>query len=221
MVRQWRELESAERNIARANELDPSIGGAKAQRPVGIDAVESASDDLVATGMDAQLRADHVRARKPCLGKEDRPALTPEPKHPLEAAGQQRSESLGRDPAAERRAFAARQRGGYGEIDSKTDDHPLAAPLEQDSCNLLAEEQQVIGPFEHERLARHCNVDRFDKGKARGERERLRLRIVLAKLDQRAAVEVAGRRDPAPVLPAFSSLLLARDKPVALACARV
>lgn len=97
-----------------------------------------------------------------------------------------------------------RQVGGRGEINPETDHHPVRAALEQDSSELLPQEEHVVGPFEHDRLARHSEVDCFNQREASGERERLRLRIAGAKVDDGASVEIAGRRNPLATLSPFS-----------------
>jgi hypothetical protein len=75
--------------------------------------------------------------------------------------------------------------------------------------------KQVIRPFEYQRLSRHRNVDRLDEGKSRRQRQRLRLRVAGAQLDDRASVEIPRRGDPLASLAAPARLLLKRDEPVA------
>jgi hypothetical protein len=89
--------------------------------------------------------------------------------------------------------------------------------LEQDSGELGAVEQQVIGPFEKQRQVGRGGLDRFDQGEAGGERKRLRRRVARRQLDDRAAEEIAAPADPLARLAAAAGLLDLRDQPVAFA----
>jgi hypothetical protein len=65
-------------------------------------------------------------------------------------------------------------------------------------------------------VARHGDVDCFNQRKARRERQCLRRWVVRAELDERAAGEIARRRDPSASLPAPARILVQRDQPIAL-----
>ena len=71
----------------------------------------------------------------------------------------------GKNGAAEGGGLPASQRGSTGEVDANADDDPVAAALEQDSGQLSAAEQDVVGPLEHQRLGRNRDIHRFDEGK--------------------------------------------------------
>ena len=77
----------------------------------------------------------------------------------------------------QRRGIRGRAGRALSEIDAEADHDPVAAALEQDAGQLPAEQQHVVRPFEHQRLAGDGNVDRFDQGEPGGERERLRRRV--------------------------------------------
>jgi hypothetical protein len=74
---------------------------------------------------------------------------------------------------------------------------------------------QVVRPFEHQGLARQRDVRRFDEREARGQRQRRGRRVVLPKLDQRAAVEIALGGNPLPPLPTSAGILVQGDQPIA------
>jgi hypothetical protein len=133
-----------------------------------------------------------------------------------EARGEQRCEGVRADFSAERRTSAVGKVGSYGEIDSETYDYAISRPLEQDSGELSSKQQQIVRPFEHQRLRGDRRVDRLDQRKSGDQRESLGGRVRRAELHQRASVEIARRRAPAPALPPLPRLLLERDQPVAL-----
>ena len=150
-------------------------------------------------------------------GPQDRRSVAGAPKveHAREGAGEQRREGLGLNFATKRRRLSVSEIGSGSEIDAEAEDDPITVPFEQDSGELLAGEHQVIGPLEHHRPARHRDVERLDQREAGDERESRRGRIVGAKLDQGAAVEVARRGDPFATLPPLSRVLFQSDEPFA------
>lgn len=203
------------------HDLERAIVKAKSQRAVRLYPVEAATCHFIAAGMDRQPGADSMGASQPRLRKERRLAAPPESEQPIEAFRENWSEFVRRDLRRKRRAWPIRQIGRRGEINPKADDHAVAAALQQDSGELFAQQKQVVGPFQHQRLARHGEVDRFDQRKTGRERQGLRLRIVGAEVDDRASVEIAARRNPAAPLPSLPRLLLERDQPFALARRRI
>ncbi len=67
-------------------------------------------------------------------------------------------------------------------------------------------------------MVRGGDVDGFDERETGGEREGRRGGILLAQIDEGAAVEIPRRRYPAAALPSPSCGLIERDQPVAFDC---
>ena len=98
------------------------------------------------------------------------------------------------------------------EIDAEADDHRVILALEQDAGKLGAVDQQVVRPFDPglRRIGRHHLVQR-DRG---DQRQRRRGRIVRPQADEGAGIEIAGRRQPRPALPALAAGLPLGAQPV-------
>ena len=168
--------------------------------------------------MHGEMRADRMRAGKPCLGQHIWLAGPPRIEKASEAAGQKRGECLGQDLATERCALAIIERWRACDIDAEANGDALAATFKQDPGKLAPPEHDVIRPFELKRLARDGDVDRFQQREARDQRQGLCRRIASLQPDERAAVEVARRRDPGSALPSPARFLLEGDEPVAFDC---
>ena len=117
-----------------------------------------------------------------------------------------RANVVGRRPstpcAARLVVGAIGQVGMMREVDAEADHHRIVGALEQDARQLGAVEQQVVGPFDRTgavaaspaqiRRPPPASADRRDQRQRRGGR------IARAQPDQRAGVEIAGRRRPTP-----------------------
>jgi len=167
--------------------------------------------------MDSEARPDRMGTGEPRLGKKRRLARPPEPEKPFEATGEHWRKGLRCHLERQRRAFAVGQVRRVREVDSEADHDPVAAALEQNAGEFPPKKEQVVGPLQHQRLPRNRKVDRFDEREPRDERQGLRLWVARPKLDKRAPVEIAGRRNPLTPLPPPARLLFERDKPVAFA----
>ncbi len=82
-------------------------------------------------------------------------------------------------------------------------------------ASFVAVEQQVVGPFEHQRLRRKRGVHRFDEGQPRDKRQALRRWVGRAQLHERAAEEIAWRGKPGAALAALAGILRQSDEPIA------
>jgi hypothetical protein len=208
-------------DVAGADDLESAVVQPQAERSVGLDAVEPARHGLVPARMDREPCSDGVCASEPRLCEEQRLALPPQLQQPLKAFGERGREFLRSDLARERRARPIGKLRHRSQIDSEADDHPIAAPLEQNAGEFLAEKKKIVRPFEHHCLTGQRAVDRLDQRETRRERQGRRLRIAGAKLDERASMEIPARRLPGPPLPALARFLFERDQPLALACCKI
>jgi hypothetical protein len=162
-----------------------------------------------------------MRSSEPGLGKQTRRGLPPKFKDSCEAARQQGREGLREHLPTQRRSLAVGKVGGAGKIDPKADGNTIATAFEEYSGELRAEEKQVIGPLQHQRLKRGSKIDCFGECKPRCKRQGLRGRVAVFELNQRAAVEIARRGQPRAALPAPARDLLERYQPVAFDKARI
>ena len=89
-----------------------------------------------------------------------------------------------------------------GEVDPKAHDDGVVRTFEQDAGQFGALEQQVVGPFNGDLLARQEKRNDFVEGNRRDHRQAGRRRISLAQSHQRARVEIAFGGVPASSLPA-------------------
>lgn len=197
------------------NDFERPVVNAKAKRSVGVDPVEAAAHRLFTARMDREACPDRVRSGEPCLREERRLAAPPQMQQSFEAVRQHRREVLRCHLRRQRSARSVRQLGRRCEIDPETDDDALAAPLEEDSCNLLSKKEQVVRPFEHQGLPGNGDVDGLDEGKPGCERQGLGLRIGGLQLDKRASVEIAAPGDPRAALPTAPRPLFQCDEPIA------
>ncbi len=110
--------------------------------------------------------------------------------------------------AAKRGALAVWQLRGARKIDSETNSNSVATALHQDASKLLTAQDHVIRPFQHQRLAGHCDVYSFDKCQPSGKRQGLCGRVLVAQFYECAAVEIAFRRDPASALAPLPRMLI-------------
>lgn len=171
--------------------------------------------------MNRKRRAQGVRTREPRLSHQCRFAPAPKIEKPCKTSGQQGGEGGRRDLSFKARAFSIGQLRYAAEIDPESDGHPVPAPLEENSGELLPAQHYVIGPFQHHRQSRSRNVDGFDQRQARSERQALRRRVSRAKADERASEKIAFRRHPGAALAAPACELVQRDEPVGLNGLRV
>jgi hypothetical protein len=147
--------------------------------------------------------------------------LPPELEQSPKASCEQGSECLGRDSPAKRRALAVCKLGSRGEIDPEADDDAIAAALEENSCELLPEEEDVVGPLEHQSLSRNGEIESLDQRETRRKGQGLGWRVAGPEVDKRASVEIACRRDPFAALAPPPRLLLEGNQPVAFTGALV
>jgi hypothetical protein len=157
-----------------------------------------------------------MRSGQPRLGKEAGSSSAPQAKQPDKALGEKRRKVLGGAFPRERCASTAGKVGRRREIQTETDRDPVAAAFEQDSGKLIAKEHQVVGPFQHQRALRRGDVDGLDQSQAGCKRQGRRGRVGGLQLDQRAAMEIALRRNPLAALPAAPGMLFERNQPVTL-----
>ena len=164
---------------------------AQAKRAVGFQPVEPAPQLLSGAIMHLKLRSQRVRARSPSLSERRRLTRSPQAQHPSHARRQDRCEGLRRGRSVEARCGPPLDPRRFGEVHPEAGDDPVARPFEQDPSEFSSSEQQVVGPFEHQRRARHRRLDRLDQRQPAGERETRRGWVVGAKLDNRRSREIA------------------------------
>ena len=165
--------------------------------------------------MDRQPSADCMGAGQPRLRKHGRIRVAPCFQQLRETPGEQGRESLRKHLLTKECGRAIRQSGCCREIDAEAHGNPVPVALQQGTGELSAVQHDVVRPFQHQRLPGSRDIDGLDQGKSGNERERLCRRIIISKLNERAAVEIAFRREPAPALTSATRLLIERDEPIA------
>ena len=119
--------------------IDPSSRGAAARRPSRVRRSGPLNVSSALTWTVSRVPSE-MGARQPGVGEQRRLAAAPQLEQPREAAGEQGREGLRRDLAAEARdASRSGSSRRCGEVDAEADHDAVAAALEQDSGELLAE----------------------------------------------------------------------------------
>ncbi len=93
--------------------------------------------------------------------------------------------------------------GGVREIGAKADDDRFLMPLQQDAGELGLPGDQIVRPFDRD--PRSMERDRFVQGDRSEESQRRRGGIDGAQADKGGDVEIAGRGEPGPALPALAA----------------
>ena len=194
-----------------------AVRQAQAQRAAFVEAVEQAFDPGAAGGVGGQSGAGRMGGGEPARADRREALVAPAPEPAGEALGQG-VEEQGRIGRSAEHADADRRARGLvgmvGEIDSEADDDRVVDPLEQDARQLGAGDQQIVGPFDLDRAPAGDEGGGDLVQRHRGDqRQGRRRRIAGAKPDERAGVEIAGRRMPFPPLPAAAAGLALGAQP--------
>jgi hypothetical protein len=187
--------------------LNRSIVAAEPKGAVSFEPVEPARNRVVRPSMNGEAGPDRVGAGEPRLRDRPRLARSPKAEQPAEACGQQRRKGFRTDCSLERCASPVGQGWCERKVHAEADHDPVAAPLQQDSRDLLAKNYQVVRPFEDYRLRGCRRVDRFGKREAGSERQTVRRWIADAQAHQCASKEIARCRNPGAALAAFAGIL--------------
>ena len=190
------------------------VGQAKAERAGFVEAFEQA---VAFAGCEGG--ADRMCPGEPG-GADDGYALGPPTAEP---AGEGVGERLKQSGRLRRGAGEGGEAGGgtrdvlrvVGDVDAEADDDRLPFPFEQDARQLGRAGDEVIGPFDRGGRGGGEGFDRLVEGDSGDEGEGGRGRVARPEADEGAGVEVSGRRDPGPALPALAAGLALGAQPFA------
>lgn len=193
-----------------------AIRQAQTKRARLVEAVEQPLDAR-APRLGGKRGADGMGSEQPAGADGAKALAPPAPQPAREAFGQRFGESLriGRAPGqpGEAGRGAVQPFRMVGEIDAEADDDRVVGSLEEDARELGAARQEVVGPFDRDRLALGEGGDGLVERDGGDQSERRGRRVVAAQADERARIEIARWRNPVPALPAPAAGLALGAKP--------